>query len=52
MKIFFAKRTFSKKILKWWINLQQQHIASGVIFQVASEVLSGSTTPGTSGYRL
>jgi hypothetical protein len=29
MKIFFAKRTFSKQVLKWWINLQQQHIASG-----------------------
>jgi hypothetical protein len=29
MKIFFAKRTFSKHVLKWWINLQQQHIASG-----------------------
>jgi hypothetical protein len=27
MKIFFAKRTFSKKVLQWWINLQQQHIA-------------------------
>jgi hypothetical protein len=21
MKIFFAKRTFSKQVLKWWINL-------------------------------
>jgi hypothetical protein len=29
MKIFFVKRTFSKKVLKWWINLQQQHIARG-----------------------
>jgi hypothetical protein len=29
MKIFFTKRTFSKHVLKWWINLQQQHIASG-----------------------
>jgi hypothetical protein len=29
MKIFFAKRIFSKHVLKWWINLQQQHIASG-----------------------
>jgi hypothetical protein len=28
MKIFFAMRTFLKKVLKWWINLQQQHIAS------------------------
>jgi hypothetical protein len=23
MKIFFAKRTFSKQVLKWLINLQQ-----------------------------
>jgi hypothetical protein len=23
MKIFFAKRNFSKEVLKWWINLQQ-----------------------------
>jgi hypothetical protein len=29
MKIFFAKRTFSKHVLQWWINLQQQHIARG-----------------------
>jgi hypothetical protein len=29
MKIFFAKRTFSKQVLKWLINLQQQHIARG-----------------------
>jgi hypothetical protein len=29
MKIFFAKRTFSKNVLKWWINLQQQHNARG-----------------------
>jgi hypothetical protein len=29
MKVFFAKRTFSKKVLKWWINLYQQHIARG-----------------------
>jgi hypothetical protein len=29
MKIFCAKRTFSKQVFKWWINLQQQHIASG-----------------------
>jgi hypothetical protein len=29
MKIFFVKRTFSKQVLKWWINLQQQHIARG-----------------------
>jgi hypothetical protein len=21
MKIFFAKRTFSKQVLQWWINL-------------------------------
>jgi hypothetical protein len=26
--IFFAKRTFSMHVLQWWINLQQQHIAS------------------------
>jgi hypothetical protein len=29
MKIFFTKRTFSKQVLKWRTNLQQQHIASG-----------------------
>jgi hypothetical protein len=29
MKIFFVKRTFSKQVLQWWINLQQQHIARG-----------------------
>jgi hypothetical protein len=29
MKIFFGKQTFSKQVLKWWINLQQQHIARG-----------------------
>jgi hypothetical protein len=29
MKIFFSKRTFSKQLLQWWINLQQQHIARG-----------------------
>jgi hypothetical protein len=29
MKIFFAKRTFSRQVLQWWINLQQQHIARG-----------------------
>ena len=22
IKIFFAKRTFSKQVLQWWINLQ------------------------------
>jgi hypothetical protein len=29
MKIFFVKWIFSKQVSKWWINLQQQHIASG-----------------------
>jgi hypothetical protein len=29
MKIFFAKRTFSRQVLQWWIYLQQQHIARG-----------------------
>lgn len=26
IKIFFIKRIFSKQVLHWWINLQQQHI--------------------------
>jgi hypothetical protein len=26
MKTFFAKRIFSRQVLQWWINLQQQHI--------------------------
>jgi hypothetical protein len=27
MKIFFAKKTFSKQVLlQWWVNLQQQYI--------------------------
>jgi hypothetical protein len=29
MKIFFSNRTFSRQVLQWWINLQQQHIARG-----------------------
>jgi hypothetical protein len=29
MKIFFAKSIFSKQVLQWWINLQQQQIARG-----------------------
>jgi hypothetical protein len=29
MKIFFSKRSFSRQVLQWWINLQQQHIARG-----------------------
>jgi hypothetical protein len=28
MKILFTKRKFSKQVLMWWINLQQQNIAS------------------------
>jgi hypothetical protein len=29
IKNFLAKKTFSKQVLQWWINLQQQHIARG-----------------------
>jgi hypothetical protein len=29
MKIFFVERTFSRHVLQWLINLQQQHIAKG-----------------------
>lgn len=29
MKMYFARRTFSQHVLKWWIQLQQGHVERG-----------------------
>ena len=29
MKIYFARRTFSDRVLQWWVKLQQGHINRG-----------------------